>query len=296
MTLELDHHHRYPYRPITDRPDFEWPEGKRLAVHIGVNFEHFHFGHGYGPALVPGRHEPDVLNCAWRDYGNRVGAWRMLEMFESLGFPVGLIVNSTIADYCPELIQAYRARLSSELIAHGRTNSESQNEFDEAGEAALIAESRDHLLDVFGERPVGWLGPWIAQSARTPDLLAEAGFVYHMDWAHDDQPVWMATRGNGSILSVPYPQEINDIPAIVPHRGDHREFEARIVDQFDEMLAQSKRQSLVMGIALHPYIMGQPFRIRSLRRALSHIAAHRDDIWLTTAGAIADHYAGVCPG
>lgn len=295
MTLNVDHHHRYDYRAITDRPSFEWPDGKRLAVHIGLNFEHFHFGHGYGPALVPGRNEPDVLNYAWRDYGNRVGAWRMLEMFESLGFPVGLIVNSTIADYCPELIEAYRARLSSELIAHGRTNSESQNEFDEDGEAALIAESRDHLNEVFGECPVGWLGPWIAQSARTPDLLAEAGFAYHMDWAHDDQPVWMTTRGNGSILSVPYPQEINDIPAIVPHRIDHREFAARIVDQFDEMRAQSRRQSLVMGIALHPYITGQPFRLRALRGALEHIAAHRDEIWLTTSGAIADHFAGECP-
>ena len=295
MPLELDHHHRYPYRAITDRPDFEWPEGKRLAVHIGLNFEHFHFGHGYGPALVPGRHEPDVLNYAWRDYGNRVGAWRMLEMFESLGFPVGLIVNSTIADYCPELIEAYRARLSSELIAHGRTNSESQNEFDEAGEAALIAESRFRLSQTFDETPAGWLGPWIAQSEITPDLLAEAGFGYHLDWCHDDQPTWMATRDGGRILSVPYPQEINDIPSIVAHHIDYREFAARIVDQFDEMYEQAREQPLVMGIALHPYIVGQPFRLRALRRALSHVAAPRDDVWLTTPGAIAHHFMSLAP-
>lgn len=295
MSIDMADHGRYLYQSINDREPFEWPGGKRLAVYIGLNFEHFHFGKGHGPALAPGGREPDVLNYSWRDYGNRVGAWRLLDMFESLGFPVGLIVNSSIADHCPELITTYRQKLSSELIAHGRTNGESQNEFDEADEAELIAESRDRLIKTFGERPTGWLGPWIAQSHRTPDLLAEAGFTYNLDWAHDDQPIWMATRGNGEILSVPYPQELNDIPSIVPHRIDYREFEARIIDQFDEMMEQSRRQSLVMGISLHPYIMGQPFRLRALRRALMHIVARERDIWLTTPGHIAEHFAGLFP-
>ena len=284
-------HARFGYRAITDRPDFDWPERRRLAVYIGLNLEHFDFGGGHGATLADGRREPDVLNYAWREYGNRVGAWRMLSMFESLGLPVGLIVNSSIVDHCPELVAAYRARLSTELIAHGRTNSESQNEFDEAGEAALIDESRTRLAEAFGETPQGWLGPWIAQSHVTPDLLAESGFAYHLDWCHDDQPTWMATRGGGRILSVPYPQEINDIPAIAAHHIDYREFAVRIIDQFDEMLEQSREQPLVMGIALHPYITGQPFRLRVLRQALAHVAAHRDAVWLTTPGAIARHYA-----
>ncbi|MES1942201.1 polysaccharide deacetylase [Salinisphaera sp. T5B8] len=291
MSRTIRSHGRYRYSAIVDRPDFDWPEGRRLAVYIGLNLEHFDFGQGYGAALASGRREPDVLNYSWRDYGNRVGAWRLLELFESLKLPVGLIVNSSIADYCPELVTAYRARLDTELIAHGRTNSESQNEFDEAGEAALIAESRDRLTAAFGEAPQGWLGPWIAQSEITPDLLAEAGFGYHLDWCHDDQPTWMATRDGGRILSVPYPQEINDIPSIVAHHIDYREFAARIVDQFDEMHEQSRAQLLVMGIALHPYIVGQPFRLRALRRALTHVASVRGDVWLTTPGAIARHFA-----
>lgn len=295
MPRTVAHHHRFAYRPIVDRPDFEWPGGKRLAVYIGLNIEHFDFGSGYGAALAAGRQEPDVLNYAWREYGNRVGAWRLLALFEALDLPVGLIVNSTIADHCPQLIAACRARLHTELIAHGRTNSESQNEFDEPGEVALIAQSRERLAGVFGEHPTGWLGPWIAQSPVTPDLLAEAGFPYHLDWCHDDQPTWMATRDGGRILSVPYPQEINDIPSIVAHHIDHREFAARIVDQFDEMREQSRSQPLVMGIALHPYIVGQPFRLRVLRRALAHIAAHRDDVWLITPGAIAAHYTTLFP-
>lgn len=296
MSITIRDHHRYAYQAIVDRKDFKWPEGKRLAVYVGLNFEHFHFDQGYGAALAGGRKQPDVLNYSWRDYGNRVGAWRLLEMFEGLSFPVGLIVNSTIADYCPSLIRAYRQKLSSELIAHGRTNSEAQGDLSETEEANLIAESRDKLIQAFGERPVGWLSPWISQTRQTPDILAEAGFLYHLDWAHDDQPVWMDTRDHGEILSVPYPQELNDIPAIVPNQADYREFEARIIDQFEEMLEQSRRQSLVMGISLHPYISGQPFRLRSLRRALSHIAKYRSDIWLTTPGHIAEHYAGLFSG
>jgi hypothetical protein len=254
MPRTIVHHDRFSYRAITDRPDFDWPDSRRLAVYIGLNLEHFDFGRGHGAALAAGRREPDVLNYAWREYGNRVGAWRMLTMFEALGLPVGLIVNSAIVDHCPELVAAYRSRLATELIAHGCSNSESQNEFDEAAEVEMIAESRDRLAAAFGERPGGWLGPWIAQSHATPDLLAEAGFAYHLDWCHDDQPTWMATRDGGRILSVPYPQEINDIPSIVAHHIDHREFAARIVDQFDEMRVQSREQPLVMGIALHPYI------------------------------------------
>ncbi len=295
LPMPLRQHHRYAYTAINDRPDFDWPNGRRLAVYIGLNFEHFSYGEGLGAALVPDRREPDVLNYAWRDYGNRVGAWRLLELFESLDFPVGLIVNSSIADYCPQLIAAFQQRLPTEIIAHGRSNSESQNTLGEVDEARLIQQSRDRLIEAFDEKPRGWLGPWIAQSHATIDLLAEAGFAYHLDWCHDDQPTWMATRHSGHILSVPYPQEINDIPAIVPHHIDYREFAARIVDQFDEMLEQSRQQPLVMGIALHPYIMGQPFRLRALRRALSHIAEHRERIWLTVPGAVAKHYAECFP-
>lgn len=186
MPLQLQDHGRYEYSAIGDRPDFDWPGGKRLAVYIGLNFEHFSYGKGLGAALVADREQPDVLNYAWRDYGNRVGAWRLLDLFESLALPVGLIANSTIADYCPQLIGAFQQRLTTELIAHGRSNSESQDVLAEVDEAVLIEESRHRLAAAFGEAPEGWLAPWIAQSPITPDLLAEAGFSYHLDWCHDD--------------------------------------------------------------------------------------------------------------
>ena len=133
-------------------------------------------------------------------------------------------------------------------------------------------------------RPAGWLSPWIAETEHTPDLLDEAGYRYVLDWCMDDQPVWLKTR-SGRILAVPYPQELNDSAAIIGRRVSAAEFADMIIDQFDEMLEQSREQPLVMGIALHAMIVGQPFRLRQLRRAFAHLARHREAVWLTTAGA-----------
>ncbi|MEL6064789.1 MULTISPECIES: polysaccharide deacetylase family protein [unclassified Methylobacterium] len=279
-------HGRYGYSALPDRPVYAWPGGRRLAVYVGLNLETFDFGTGLGAELAPGGPQPDVLNYAWRDWGNRVGAWRLRDTFEALGLPASVLVNSRLYRDCPGLIEAFRAR-GDEIVGHGRTNAERQGTLPEAEERALIAEATAILTREEGRAPAGWLGPWISQSRVTPDLLAEAGYRYLLDWCHDDQPTWMATRGGGRILAVPYPQELNDIPAIVARKETGRQFADAIVDAFDEMLEQSAAAPLVMGIALHPYIVGQPHRLRPLRAALAHIASHRDRIWLTTAGAIA---------
>jgi len=282
-------HHRYDYSPIVGRPAFAWPQGRRLAVYVALNLEHYAFGEGLTEELVPGMQQPDVLNHSWRDYGNRVGAWRLLALFEQLQLPVSVLVNSAIYDHCPELVAAFRAR-GDEIAAHGRTNSEAQWGQDEAAERRLIADVAASLERHEHRRPEGWLGPWIAETPVTPDLLHEAGYAYVLDWCADDQPLWLATR-TGRILAVPYPQELNDSCAIIGRRVGAGEFADMIVDQMDEMLEQSAGEPLVMGIALHSYIVGQPFRLRHLRRALAHVAARRDAVWLTTAGAIARHFA-----
>ena len=284
--MSLPSHGRYDYSAITRRSDYTWPGGKRLAVYVALNLEHYAFGEGLREELVPGGAEPDVLNYSWRDYGNRVGAWRLLELFDELTLPVTLLLNSAIYEHCPELVAAFRAR-GDEVASHGRTNSERQDALDEAGERALIAEVTRVITDHEGKRPLGWLGPWIAESLHTPDLLHQAGYGYVLDWCADDQPIWLKTR-QGRILAVPYPQELNDSSTIIGRRASAPEFADMIIAQFDEMLAQSRHQPLSMGIALHPYITGQPFRLRELRRALTHIASARDDVWITTAGAIAE--------
>ena len=287
-TSALRSHGRYEYSAITRRPAYSWPGRKRLAVYIGFNLEHFSFGEGLGAALGPRSPEPDVLNYSWRDYGNRVGAWRCLDLFEQLRLPAGVILNTALYDYCPELVSAF-VRRGDELIGHGHTNSVRQGDLSAAAERKLLRDCRERIRKESGRAPAGWLSPWISESLATPDLLAESGYRYTLNWCHDDQPVRFRTRA-GSLWSIPYPQELNDIPMIVGRLMDARAFADMIVDHFDEMLAQSREQPLVMGIALHPYIVGQPYRLRHLRRALKHIVAAKR-AWWTTPGAICEFVA-----
>ena len=294
----LPSHGRFDYQPITRRPDYAWPNGARLAVYIGFNLEHFAFGDGLGACIGPASAQPDVLNHGWREYGNRVGAWRCLELFDALGLPAAALVNTALYDHCPELVQAFVAR-GDEIVGHGHSNAERQGSLAEAHELALLQRCRARIERESGTAPAGWLSPWISESLLTPDLLAQAGYRYTLNWCQDDQPLRMRTRGvkgkgegeAGSIWSVPYPQELNDIPMIVGRLMDAKDFAAMIVDNFDEMLVQSAGQPLVMGLALHPYIVGQPYRLRHLRAALAHLARARDQgsIWFTTPGAIATH-------
>lgn len=296
--MELRTHDRYDYVPLRGRADYTWPAGRRLAVYFALNLEHFSYGEGLGAELAPGGPHPDILNYAWRDYGNRVGAWYMLDAFDALRLPMAALVNSSMYDYAPELIAACRAR-GDEIVGHGRTNAERQGVLAEPEERGLIAEATARLAGMEGRAPEGWLGPWISHSHVTPDLLAEAGYRYLLDWCMDDQPIWFRCRGGKRILAVPYPQEVNDIPQIAGRKIGGDAFADIIVDQFDEMLELSQDRPLVMGVALHAYLVGQPHRLRHLKRALRHIAKHRDRIWLTTPGAIARHCqslpAGIVP-
>ncbi len=281
-------HGRYTYSALPSRPSYQWPGGKGLAVYFALNLETFSFGEGLGAKLAPSLGEPDVLNYAWRDYGNRVGAWRLRDAFDEFALPASVLVNTWLYDEAPELVAAFRGR-GDEIVAHGRTNSERQGAMTEAEERAMIAEVTARIAAEEGQAPRGWLGPWISQSPTTPDLLAEAGYAYTLDWAMDEQPVFLATRGGGRLLATPYPQELNDIPMIVARQESAAAFADSLLDAFAEMRELSRQAPLVMGVALHTYVVGHPHRLRQLKRALRHIAERRDDIWLTTAGAIAEH-------
>lgn len=290
----LPDHGRFDYRPITRRHPYRWPNGAGLAVYLGFNIEHFAFGEGLGAGIGPPSPEPDVLNYSWREYGNRVGAWRCLELFDALGLPTAAIINTALYDHCPELVAACVAR-GDELVGHGHTNAERQGGLDEAAERALLVRCREVIHHNSGSDVQGWLSPWISESRRTPDLLAETGYSYTLNWCHDDQPLRMCTRNGKNLWAVPYPQELNDIPMIVGRQMDGKDFGQMIIDQTDEMLDQARSDPLVMGIALHPYLVGQPYRLRHLRRALEHLAAARDrgEIWFTTPGAICEHVASL---
>ncbi len=294
-TGALPGHGRFDDLPITRRPVYRWPGGAGLAVYLGFNLEHFAFGEGLGAGIGPASPQPDVLNHSWREYGNRVGAWRCLDVFDQLDLPAAALVNTALYAHCPELVAACVAR-GDELVGHGHSNAERQGVLAEADERDLLLHCRQRMLQHSGQTPAGWLSPWISESRLTPDLLAETGYAYTLNWCHDDQPLPMRTRGGQALWSVPYPQELNDIPMVMHRQMDAKDFAQMITDNLAEMLDQTRAANapaLVMGIALHPYIVGQPYRLRHLRRALQAVAAARDagQVWMATPGAICRHAA-----
>ena len=294
----IETHGRFDYSSIHSRPDYCWPEGKRLAVYVAINIEQFRFGKGKGAAIAPPDQAQSHSVYSWRDYGNRVGVWRLLDLFDELGIPVEAQMNTAIYDHCPDIPERLRSR-GAEILGHGITNSEEQGQLSEADEGALIRAVTDTITEHEGAAPAGWMSPWLSNSAHTPDLLQESGYRYFMDWTSDDQPIWLKTR-NGKILSMPYPIECNDTRGIVWNHYTSGEFAEMIVDNFDEMLEQSVHQPLVCPISLHPFVTGRPYRLRRLRQAFEHIVKHRDRIWLTHPRDICAHIeslpAGTVPG
>lgn len=294
--MQLKSHNRYDYSPIVERPNFDWPDGKRLAFYVALNVENFSFGEGLGHTPTALGPQPDVRNFAWRDYGLRVGIWRLFDMMEELGLPMCHLLNASVCQTMPQIPNKIRQR-GDEVVGHGFTNSERQSDMDEATEREMIRHATDVLANACGQRPYGWMGPWIAETHVTPDLLQEAGYKFVMDWPADDQPFWMRTR-SGPILSMPYPIEINDSPVMLSRTQPATDFHRMIVDQFDEMLHLSKAYPLVFGISLHTFCAGQPFRLLQIRAALKAIVNHPafDKVWVTTPGQIAAYSASLPSG
>jgi hypothetical protein len=294
--MQLPAHDRYLFSVIDRRPDYSWPNGKRLAFYVALSVEHFAFGAGVADDISTLGAPQTQRNYGWRDYGQRVGLWRLLKLFDDLKLPVAHAVNGALYRYRPELVARLHER-SDEIIAHGRTSSEVQNDMWEHDEAHLIHEVTREIASRDGKPPSGWLGPSFGETRSTIDLLKEEGYEYVLDWPADDQPFWLRTRA-GPILSVPYPVEINDVTAILHRRRSAREFADMIVNQFEVMIEQSERQPLVFALGLHAYVFGQPFRLHVLRDALHHCLSHRHigRVWFTRPRDIARYCAALPEG
>ena len=297
--LKLPGHSRYAYSALPKRSDYSWPGGKRLAFYVALNIEHFAFNTGIGMDPHHRGGAQNTRNFAWRDYGNRIGNWRLFEILDELKLPASILLNSEVCHYYPEIIEKIKAR-GDDVLGHGRTNAEVQRPMWEADEAHAIKQCSDVIAEHVGVRPTGWMGPGALESNITPDLLKEAGYTHLLDWPVDDQPIWMQTRA-GPILSVPYPMELNDAGGQVWRDHTGRQFVEMIVDQFEEMLEQSDKAPLVFALALHGFIVGQPFRLRPLRQAIKHcVEKGRDRVWFTRAGEIAKYCftlpKGLIPG
>jgi peptidoglycan/xylan/chitin deacetylase (PgdA/CDA1 family) len=298
--MALPTHGRFDYVPLSKRADYSWPGGKRLAMYVALNVETFGFGMEIGPALGNAMPMPDHRNWSWREYGNRVGVWRLLDLFDELQLPAAHLVNSYLYETHPDVPAAIRAR-GDEFIGHGRTNSEKPGARPEDDERKLIAEATATIRRHEGRAPAGWMTPLMMPSAVTLDLLKEAGYRYALDWPADDQPYWMRTRA-GPILNVPYPLETNDFVPILQLHHDPVQFADTFVRQFEEMVETSVRYPQVFAISLHTMVFGQPHRVRALRDGLRRILRHPDfdRVWLTRPGEIAAYCEtlpeGVVPG
>jgi allantoinase len=290
----LRKHDRYDFSPIVQRPDWSWPNGARLAFFVAPNIEEFPYGEGLAIELNPKQREPDIPNYTWRDWGNRVGVWRMIELMDEFRIPATVLMNTASYHYSPQIAEAFRSR-GDEFVGHGRTNGERQGDMDETTEAAMIRQVTATLTEREGKAPRGWMGPWVSESAVTPDLLQENGYTYTMDWACDDQPIWLRTRSGGRILAVPYARPTNDLQIMHGAKMAPSVWADILIDQIDELLLQSQCQSIVWNLSLHPYMM-HGFRLRQLRRVFAHLQSLAERIWITRAGDIAVYVADLPPG
>jgi allantoinase len=281
-------HPLYEYSAIARRDRLELPDGARVAFWVGLNIEHYKFGQpalslaGFTAELVP-----DPLNYGWRDYGPRAGIWRLMRILDDSGVRPSAVVNSDVVEHYPEIIEEGSKRGWS-WVGHGRNNSTWQVGMEEEDERSYIDEIASALERATGSRPRGWLGPALTATMNTNHLLAELDFDYVLDWANDDQPYDMNVR-SGRLISVPYSSEVNDIPLFLLHHQTGADFRQAIVDQFDMLYEEGSESARVMGIGIHPFLVGQPFRARYLAEALEHITDH-DDVWIATSDEIAQWY------
>ncbi|MBA2529397.1 MAG: polysaccharide deacetylase family protein [Euzebyales bacterium] len=236
---------------------------------------------------------PDPLNYGWRDYGPRVGVWRMMDVLDRYSMRASVMLNSDVCEHYPQIIEAGRER-GWRWLAHGKNNSIFHTGMAEDEERAYLSEVTDTIAQATGRAPKGWLGPALTETFNTPRLLAELGFDYVCDWCNDDQP-YPLRLDRGRLVSVPYSIEVNDIPLFVGQGISGEAFYRVLVDQFDVLYAEGADSGRVMGIGLHPFLVGLPFRITYLERALAYIAGH-DDVWLTTSDEIVEHYLSVQQG
>lgn len=282
-------HGRFEYSAIARRQPLKLPDGARVAVWITPNIEHYHYDK---PAIsvtpMTAGMQPDVLNYAWRDYGARVGIWRLMDILEKHGIVATAALNSEACEFYPEIVEAGN-RLGWEWMAHGVSNSMLIASMSEAEEKAMIGGVLDAIESSAGSRPRGWLSPALTESHHTLDLLAELEVDYVADWCNDDQPYRMKTQ-SGSIVAMPYTLEVGDIPVFLERGGTGQDFYQLIVDQFDVLWEEGAETARVLSIAVHPFLIGHPFRARYLDRALAHMK-ERDQVWFATGSEIHDWFA-----
>jgi len=282
----------YDYLPYRGRPRIRWPNDARIAVWIAPNIEFYEFEPPPNPYLAGWpKPIPDIDGYSLRDYGNRVGVWRMIEAMAKHDVRGSVSLNVAICDHHPEIIEACK-KLDWEFFSHGVYNTRFCYGMSEAQESALIRDVIETVRKSTGQKLDGWLAPALSNTERTMDLLAQHGITYTCDLFHDDQPTPVKVRA-GRLVSIPYSLEMNDVIVYCRQMASPREYGEMIRAQFDQLYAEGEESGTVMCIPLHPYLVGAPHRLTPFEQALGYMKGH-DRVWFATGREIAawfrEHY------
>lgn len=264
---------RHAYSAIVDRPVLKLPNDGRIIVWTIVNLEVWDISRPMARQVIPAPTGqvllPDVPNWSWHEYGMRVGVWRFFDLYKRLGIKPTLSINARVClDY--ERVAAEARDAGWEFMGHAYEQMPIHKIEDQAG---MINTSMDVLEKFTGTRPVGWLGPGLTQTFETPELLAAAGVKYIGDWVYDDEPTVIATE-KGPLVTLPYTVELNDIPMMIVQHHESGYWAQRCKDQFDRLWQEGAERPRIMAMAIHPYISGQPHRIKYLEEIYAHINKH----------------------
>jgi peptidoglycan/xylan/chitin deacetylase (PgdA/CDA1 family) len=289
----------YDFVPIAERKPLKWPNGKRLALMITINLEYWeltqdHDGpyFGGGPSIneriLPAR-IPDFNNHSWREYGHRVGIWRLYDIFDDAKVPASCTVNGILCERHPQIVMA-AAKRGWELIAHNYIQTEFMINYrdDRAKERDVIKRVLDLVEHTAGRRPKGWLSSSLRCTVNTSDICKELGLTYHCDYMNDEQPYLIKTA-HGPLVSIPYTQEANDIGMFLRRNLTADAAFGLWKDEFDELYRAGATSGRIMSVGLHPHIIGRAFRARAIREFLDY-AKSFDGVWWATREEIADWY------
>ena len=283
---------RIPFAQSWDRTALSPPDGKPIIVQIVVNLELWHFDTALPRSLLPAPHGepriPDVPNYSWVEYGLRSGLPRIIRLFDEFSIPASASVNALLFEAEPAIGERV-VEAGWEMVGHGTE----QRALAAATERETVRDTLDMLEEFSGSRPRGWLSPGLQETFDTPDVLAEAGLDYVLDWAVDDLPVWVETR-RGSLLAVPYSLEINDILLFGVERRPSREFAVRVQDTLKTYEQETGSEPRILTLGLHPHLIGIPHRFVYLVQVLEELAARPDTVFMT-GSAISDWYRAEAP-
>jgi peptidoglycan/xylan/chitin deacetylase (PgdA/CDA1 family) len=261
---------RCDYSAIVDRPPLRLPGGARVIFWTIVNYEVWDISRPMARQVLPAPTGvpllPDVVHWAWHEYGMRVGCWRFFELFTRLGIRPTLAANARICEDYPRVAEEAKNN-GWEFMGHAYDQIPIHKVEDQA---AMINRSMDVIERFTGKRPVGWLGPGLTQTLDTPELLVDAGVKYIGDWVYDDEPTFIRTA-NGPLVTLPYTIELNDIPMMIVHHHESDYLLKRAIDQFDRLYAEGKDRAKIVTLAIHPYISGQPHRIKYLEAIYDYV-------------------------